>query len=69
MNALNGYDAIQILATLVSKHGDNGEKIRDGLYSLKSYHGVGGILSFDTNGDANKPLNLYVVRDGKFVRY
>lgn len=69
MNALNGYDAIQILAKLVSEYGNDGEKIRDGLYKLKSYHGVGGILSFDSNGDANKSLKLYVVKDGKFVNY
>jgi branched-chain amino acid transport system substrate-binding protein len=69
MNALNGYDAIQVLSKLVARHGNDAEKIRDGLYALKSYQGVGGILSFDTNGDANKPSKLFIVQKGRFVPY
>lgn len=69
MNALNGYDAGKILSPLVARYGSNGEKIKDELYSIKSYHGVGGILSFDKNGDANKPLKLFVVQKGHFVSY
>jgi branched-chain amino acid transport system substrate-binding protein len=69
MNALNGYDAVRILGGLVSKYDGDGKKIRDGLYNTKSYHGVGGLLSFDTNGDANKPLNLFLVEKGRFILY
>ena len=69
MNALNGYDAGKIISRLVAKYGSNGGKIRDALYKIKSYHGVGGILSFDKNGDANKPLKLFIVQKGHFVSY
>jgi len=69
MNALNGYDAGKILSQLVAKYGNNGEKIKDGLYQVQSYHGVGGILSFDKNGDANKPLKLFIVQKGRFALY
>lgn len=69
MNALNGYDAGKILSQLVAKYGNNGEKIKDALYQIQSYHGVGGILSFDKNGDAYKPLKLYIVQKGRFVLY
>ena len=67
MNVLNGYDAGKILAQLVAKYDNNGEKIKNGLYSTKSYHGVGGTLSFDENGDTNKPLKLFTVQKGRFV--
>jgi len=67
MNALNGYDAVQLLAPLLAQHDGDGQRIRDALYATKDYHGVGGILSFDENGDATKSLKLLMVRDGKFV--
>ena len=69
MNALNGYDAGKILAKLVAQYENNSEKIKDGLYSTKSYHGVGGTLSFDQNGDVNKPLKLFIVQKGRFIPF
>jgi branched-chain amino acid transport system substrate-binding protein len=69
MNALNGYDAINLLVPLVAQYGGEGQKIRDGLYQTKSYKGVGGVLSFDQNGDAKKPLKLMMAKNGRFVRF
>lgn len=68
MNALNGYDAVQILAGLIAKSGADGRSIRDALYRTRNYQGVGGVLSFDENGDANKPLMLMEVKSGRFAR-
>ncbi len=69
MNSLNGYDAGKILLPLVVKYGNDGEEIRNALYETQSYHGVGGILSFDENGDANRPLKLFMAKEGRFVPY
>ena len=68
MNALNGYDAVQIFAGLLAKSGVDGRSIRDALYRTRNYDGVGGVLSFDENGDANKPLVLMTVKSGRFAR-
>lgn len=68
MNALNGYDAVHLLAPLLAKEGASGPKVRDVLYNTRNFRGVGGNLSFDENGDARKPLMLMVVKSGKFVR-
>lgn len=69
MNAINGYDAVRLLIDLIVRFGNNGKKIRDGLYATKDYNGVGGLLSFDKNGDANKPLSLFIVKGKEFVRF
>lgn len=68
MNALNAYDAIYILAPMIAK-GMKGSEIRNKLYSIKNYRGIGGILTFDKNGDASKPLNLMVVKNQKFIKF
>lgn len=68
MNALNGYDAAHLLAPLIANNNADGKAIRDALYQMRNYRGVGGILSFDENGDAYKPLTLMVVKSGRFAR-
>lgn len=68
MNALNGYDAVRLLAPLVANSDSDGKAIREALYQTRKYRGVGGILSFDKNGDAYKPLTLMVVKSGRFAR-
>jgi len=67
MNALNGYDAIRLLAPKLAGRGVSGISVRDFLYGIKNFRGVGGVLSFDSNGDAKKPLLLMKVQGGKFV--
>jgi len=68
MNAMNGYDAVHLLAPLIAKTNGDGKTIRDALYRTRDYQGVGGVLSFDENGDAYKPLTLMVARAGRFQR-
>ena len=67
MNAMNGYDAVMLLAPMIAKN-MTGPEIRDALYKTKNYQGAGGVLSFDKNGDANKPLILMIAKNGKFER-
>ncbi|MDD5148349.1 MAG: ABC transporter substrate-binding protein, partial [Candidatus ainarchaeum sp.] len=64
----NAYDAVKILAEAIKNcKGDNTECIRDYLYPLKNYPGVGGNTSFDKNGDVIKPVILKIAKNGKFV--
>lgn len=69
--AANAYDAINILALAVNScQGDkNTECLRDYLYKLKDYPGIGGKTTFDSNGDVTKPITFETVKNGQFVKY
>lgn len=54
--ATESYDALNIIAKVLSEVDENGTKIKDSLYSVKGYKGVSGEISFDQNGDVNKPI-------------
>lgn len=64
----NSYDAIYIIANLYENGKYNGEQIKNDLYSLKDYKGVGGKITFDNNGEVEKSLNMLVIKEGKFER-
>ena len=53
--AANAYDAVYILKEVIEKNGYDGKKIRDGLYSIKGFKGVIGIVEFDEKGDLKYP--------------
>jgi len=69
MLAANAYDALKIVAEMIDQYGYNIEKIKDGFYKIKDYHGASGVLSFDENGDVHKPIIIKKIENGKFVRY
>jgi len=64
----NAYDAINLIVLGLKKCGDNPTCIKDYLYSVKDYPGVGGLTTFDSNGDVIKPVILKTIRDGQFVK-
>ena len=43
--------------------------MKEYIYRVKDYTGVGGVLTFDENGDVEKPLEIFVVKNGKFEKY
>lgn len=63
------YDALKILAYVISKGNYTGEAIQKALEGLKDYHGVTGVISFDENGDVIKPTIIKTIKNGKFVLY
>ncbi|MFA5022729.1 MAG: ABC transporter substrate-binding protein [Candidatus Paceibacterota bacterium] len=65
--AANGYDAVMVVYEVIKKFGYDGEKIKNGLYTIQNYPGVGGTFSFDQNGDVTKPILFKVVQNGQFV--
>jgi len=68
--AANTYDALHIYAMLINKcGGDKPECIKNELYKVKDYPGVGGPTTFDENGDVDKPIMIKIVKDGQFVKY
>ena len=58
----NGYDAIYQFKYAIEKAGAyDGEKIKDALYTLKDFEGASGKMSFDKNGDVDKPFGMKVI--------
>ena len=69
--AANAYDAVKIIANAIEKCGGdkNTDCIRDYLYNVKDYPGIGGNTTFDENGDVVKPVMIKVVKNGEFIPY
>ncbi|MBL7148320.1 MAG: ABC transporter substrate-binding protein [Nanoarchaeota archaeon] len=65
--AANGYDGINVLADVIQKFGSSAENIKNGLYQVKNYPGVGGTFSFDKYGEVQKSVLFKKVQDGQFV--
>lgn len=67
--AANAYDAVYIVSDAIEscRGDDDTDCIRDYLYSVRDYLGIGGTTTFDKNGDVVKPVSVKVVKDGKFV--
>ena len=67
----NAYDAVKIIANAIESCGGDKDTdcIRDYLYNVKDYPGIGGNTTFDENGDVIKPVIIKVVKDGEFITY
>ena len=66
--AANSYDALMVLSNCFKKAGIDSVKVKGCLYGTQNYNGVSGTLSFDQNGDVEKPFIVKTVKDGKFVK-
>lgn len=65
----NSYDAVKLLINAINKVGNNGEKIKNWLYSEENWESTTGTSTFDQNGDVTKDLIIMTVKDGKFVKF
>ena len=64
--AAHAYDAMNVLAQVITAGADDGTAIRDALYALPNYTGVVGTFHFDANGDVvGIPYELKTFRNGK----
>lgn len=64
------YDSMNLLAEAMRIGGFGNEEIKDSLYEIKQYPGITGDITFDKNGDVeNRLMDIYIVKNGKFVRY
>ncbi len=64
----NGYDAIKILAAVIQNCATDTACIKTGLYQIKNYPGVGGTITFDSDGEVEKTVILKTVQNGMFVQ-
>jgi branched-chain amino acid transport system substrate-binding protein len=64
----NGYDAILMLQYGIEKAGSfDPTKIADALYTLKDFQGASGLMSFDKNGDVDKPFGLRTITSSGLI--
>ena len=59
------YDSTKILAKMLEICGENPECVKNELLNLKNYPGASGNITFDSNGDVDKPYQLRVIKNGK----
>ena len=64
--AANGYDAVYIIADVIRQYGSSSEEIKTGLYHIKDFEGVGGRISLDEFGEAQRPVLFKKVINEKF---
>lgn len=63
------YDGIRIIAHVINEVGDTPQRIKDGLYKVRSFPGVTGDTAFDDHGDVVKPIIIKTVRNGQFKAF
>lgn len=66
--AANAYDAVRVLAKTIAVAGDNTEKAREYISTIRDFKGAGGVISFDQNGDVKKDIVIKVFKGGSFVK-
>jgi branched-chain amino acid transport system substrate-binding protein len=65
--AAMGYDAAGILADAIKRaKGDTPEAIRDAIADTKGYQGATGTITINAERNADKPIVLNQIKDGKF---
>jgi branched-chain amino acid transport system substrate-binding protein len=67
MFSANSFDALMLLAEAIGKVGKDPAAVKGQLLSVKNFEGASGTLSFDENGDVQKPILIKEIRGGKFV--
>jgi len=65
----NSYDAIYMLASLYSQGKFTSDQIKNGLYRIRNFDGVGGVTTFDSNGEVAKPISIVRVVSKKYIPY
>ena len=67
--AATHYDAVYIIAQAIEKGDFTAEGLKKGLMEIKDFPGITGKTTFTATGDADKPLILKTIRDGRPVVY
>jgi branched-chain amino acid transport system substrate-binding protein len=64
----NAFDMVNLLNASAVKCGSDTDCIKNYLYSVKNYPGLGGVTTFNSFGGVEKPMTLKIAKDGKFVK-
>ena len=68
--AAEAYDAAMLLIKAIAKSDGTPESIKDELQKIgQNYYGVSGVITFDKNGDVQKPMIIKTIKNGQFVPY
>ena len=67
--AANSYDVVMLTAQAAKNAGKNDRTaINDALGTIGTYQGISGAITFDENGDVQKPLSIVVVKAASWSR-
>ncbi len=67
ITAANAYDALKVLAFAIQSTGENPSAVKTFFPSIQEFEGGSGVLSFDQNGDVQKPILIKRVQNQSFV--
>jgi branched-chain amino acid transport system substrate-binding protein len=66
--AAQGYDAAKLLADAMKRSkGDTPESLRDAIAETKDFQGATGTISINAERNADKPIVIVRIKDGKFT--
>ena len=68
MVGASSYDAFMILVKAIEKAGTNPKAIQKALLEIRDYNGLTGKISRFVQGEVVKPVQIQVVKEGKFRR-
>ena len=68
MVGASSYDAFMILVKAIEKAGTNSKAIQKALLETRDYNGLTGKISRFVQGEVVKPVQIQVVKEGKFRR-
>ncbi len=64
--AAEGYDIVYLITKAFHNTDDNNiSNIKNYLYTIQNFQGASGIISFDQNGDVQKPMAIKTIKNGK----
>jgi branched-chain amino acid transport system substrate-binding protein len=63
------YDTTKIVAQALADVGNDADRIKSYFYDMPAYNGIGGVIDFDSKGDATKEFVFQIIQDGKFLSY
>ncbi|MGH7394911.1 MAG: ABC transporter substrate-binding protein, partial [Candidatus Methylomirabilales bacterium] len=65
----SAYDAVKILARGIAEGGTDAKAMCAALTNLRDFQGITGKISRFVKGEVTKPVQIQVVRDGKFKSF
>jgi len=66
--AAEGYDATMLLIKAIAQSDRTPENIQKQLFEIgNNYYGASGLITFDKNGDVQKPMVIKMIKNGQFV--
>lgn len=65
--AANAYDAMMLVGEAVKAGKMTSDEIKEYLYDISDYKGASGKITFEKNGEVNKPVILKITQNGQFL--